>query len=90
MSLVEIVVRRKPSGGQFVFGMPLFVVWLFLVPVGILAFAAATDRQPGDRNQSISDRVGCCATFSRRSTARRLKLRMTGAPWCCASPKEES
>jgi hypothetical protein len=35
MSLVQIMVRRK-HGGFFSFGMPLFVVWLFFLPAGLL------------------------------------------------------
>jgi hypothetical protein len=38
MSIFHIKVRRKPTGGSFVFGIPMFAVWLCLLPVGILAF----------------------------------------------------
>ena len=36
MSVFQIVVRRKPTGGLFFFGVPLFAVWLLLLPFGIL------------------------------------------------------
>ncbi|MBZ5611170.1 MAG: hypothetical protein LAP38_23150 [Acidobacteriia bacterium] len=36
MSVFQIEVRKKRSGGGFFFGIPLFAVWLFLVPLGIL------------------------------------------------------
>jgi hypothetical protein len=38
MSVFQIMVRRKPTGGQFFFGVPLFAVWLCLLPLAILAF----------------------------------------------------
>ncbi len=40
MSMFYVVVRRKQSGGQFLFGAPLFLVWLVLAPIGILVLPA--------------------------------------------------
>ena len=36
MPIFQIVIRRKHSGGQFVFGVPMFAIWLLLAPFALL------------------------------------------------------
>ncbi len=37
IATLEVVVHRKRTGGRLIFGAPLFLVWLALAPIGLLA-----------------------------------------------------
>jgi hypothetical protein len=36
ISMFHVVVHRKRSGGQFIFGAPMFAMWLVLAPLGLV------------------------------------------------------
>jgi len=36
MSVFQIMIRKKPAGGTTYFGFPLFIVWLLLLPLGLV------------------------------------------------------